>query len=312
MSDVLLSVAASMGVAGTFLALSAARRQFDAAAVRARLGASSSAALPARERRPLLDGLARALEETRAGARLAAYGARVHPSLPFSDLLALAVAGVIGGGLSGWLLFGGGPLAVLSAIGGPVAVDRVMVRIGGRRALRLEQQLPDALALAASALRAGHSLVRALRVVADETRGPLGDEVRRTIREIDLGRSLDHALAQLDARAGSKDVELWVTAMLVHRQTGGNLASIVDALGDRIRERARLRSEIRALTAQGRLSGIVVAAAPLAFFLLLSVTSREQMAILYSTPLGLLLLAAGLTMEAAGFLWIRFILRIKL
>ncbi len=148
--------------------------------------------------------------------------------------------------------------------------------------------------------------------MAAQTGAPLGHELAETVRAIDLGVPIERALDELTQRSGSRDVELWVTAMQVHRATGGNLTSIVTSLAAQIKERAEMRAEIRALTAQGRLSGMVVAAAPIAFFLLLSVTAKEQMAVLYSTPTGLMLLAAGIALEAAGFLWIRWILRIKI
>ena len=132
------------------------------------------------------------------------------------------------------------------------------------------------------------------------------------LAEVDFGRPLEESLERFSARVPSRDVDMWVTAMLVHRQTGGNLAGVMEASAQRVSQRLQLRSEIRAMTAQGRLSGLVVAVAPLVFFFLLSIGSREQMEFLFTSALGLTILVAGLTMNVVGMLWIRHALRIRL
>ncbi|HYN99143.1 MAG TPA: type II secretion system F family protein, partial [Actinomycetota bacterium] len=128
---------------------------------------------------------------------------------------------------------------------------------------------------------------------------------------VGLGRPMEEALERLSARIPSRDVDMWVTAMLVHRQTGGNLAGVMETSAKRVSERLQLRSEIKAMTAQGRLSGLVVAVAPLAFFFLLSIGSKEQMDFLFSSAFGLTILIAGLVMNVVGMLWIRHALRIR-
>lgn len=263
------------------------------------------------ERRSLLEPLVTRFSGTKGGGRFFSYVAENHPSTSASDALALALCGIIGGGLAGWLLLGAGPLVILAAAIGPLVVDRILLQLGGRRTAKLEAQLPEAFALQASALRAGHSTTRSLRLLAEELKAPLNEEMARTVKELDVGHPLETALSSLVTRTGSRDLQLWVTAMLVHRQTGGNLSAILDSLARRIRERAQMRGEVRALTAQARMSGLVVALAPLGFFLLLSATSRDQMQVLYSTPAGLVVLATGLAMQLAGFLWIRKILAVR-
>jgi tight adherence protein B len=310
-TDILVAIGAGLAVSSGLVLMVSSRRRYGATVVLARLGTSTKPPHSRRERKVLLEGLAARAAATRLGARLHSHAVRAHPQIPFSDFIALGLCGVIAGTLAGLVVFGGGPLVIASAVAGPVAMDRLLVRFSGRRAGKVEHQLPDALLLQASALRAGHSTTRSLGEIARELPGPLGVEIAQTVREVGLGRSLDHALDQLAARVGSRDIQLWVTAMLVHRQTGGNLAAIVESISARIRERAHMRAELRTLTAQGRLSGIVVGVAPLAFFLLLSMTSRQQMRFLYSTSVGLLLLGMGLALQIAGFLWIRWILRIK-
>lgn len=262
-------------------------------------------------RRALLESSAARFSRTRPGARLAAYAQKAHPAVPFSDVFAITLGSLIFGAFLGMALFPVGPLPALSALAGPVLADRILLHINGRRIARIEKDLPECLALQAAALRAGNSLIGSLRILAAEHKPPLSEEVALAVGEIDLGRSPETALQQLAARTGSPDVDLWVTAMLVHRTTGGSLTLVVEGLAERVRERLQLRGEIRALTAQGRMSGIVVAAAPLGFLVLMSITSRRQMQTLYETRTGWLLLTLGLAMEAAGFLWIRLILKVR-
>lgn len=307
MIDVLIASTAGLWILAVGKALLSARARRVGTKAVARLGVTLSNDKPKGEKTPLLAGLAGHFE----GTRFSRYAAERHPSMLLSDYMAVLLIGAIGGGIVGALVFGWGPPALLAIAGGPVVADRVALQLASRRSLKLEQQLPEALALQAAALRAGRSTLGSLRSVASDVKGKLKEELERTLRQVDLGRSLDGGLESLVRRSGSRDVEIWVTAMLVHRQTGGNLATVVDSLSERVRERSHMRAELRALTAQGRLSGIVIAVAPIAFFLVLSISAREQMRILYSTPVGLTLLLVGLSMEALGFLWIRHILRIK-
>lgn len=308
MMDLLIAAGAGLCVAMAMRTLRVVRVRGIRSKALTRLGvAVSKNDEPKAERSPLLAGLAGRLE----GTRLHKMASDRHPSLLFSDYLALLLIGAVGGGIAASILFGGGMTTLIAACLGAPAADRIALQLASRRSQKLEQQLPEALALQAAALRAGRSTLGSLRSVASDVSGKLKEEVERVIRQVDLGGSLDQALEGFVRRARSKDVEIWVTAMLVHKQTGGNLATVIDSLSQRVRERAHMRAELRALTAQGRLSGIVIAIAPIAFFLVLSVTAREQMRIIYSTSLGLTLLIIGLSMEALGFLWIRRILRVK-
>lgn len=308
MTDLLVAAGAGICVAMLVRALRMVKARGSRSKVLTRLGVAVSNDDEAKqERSPLLAGIAARLE----GTRLHRMASERHPALLFSDYLALLLIGAIGGGIAGSILFGSAMTTVIAACLGPPAADRIALQMASRRSQKLEQQLPEALALQAAALRAGRSTLGSLRSVGSDVSGKLKEEIERVIRQVDLGGSLDQALEGLVRRSRSKDVEIWVTAMLVHRQTGGNLATVIDSLSERVRERAHMRAELRALTAQGRLSGIVIAIAPIAFFLVLSVTAREQMRVIYSTSLGLTLLIIGLSMEALGFLWIRRILRVK-
>ncbi|HVE75782.1 MAG TPA: type II secretion system F family protein [Actinomycetota bacterium] len=309
MTDFLIALGAGLGIYFLLRAPGRFKRRFEADAAMRRV--TPVIRQGAKERSPWLTGLAAQVEKTRYGRMLAGYAAKAHPHVAFSDVLAIFLSCVLSGLVVGGLLFGGGPLTMLMMAGAPIIADRTALKVAGRRTTRLEQQLPEALHLQASALKAGHTTSRSLRVIASEVRAPLGEEVDRTVREMDLGTSLETALQNLSRRTGSRDIDLWVTALLVHRTTGGNLPMILSGLASRVRDRTHVRAEIRALTAQGRMSGLVVALAPVAFFIILSITSKDQMRVLYTTPLGLFFLVLGVAMEVVGYLWIRMILKIR-
>jgi tight adherence protein B len=260
---------------------------------------------------PLLEGLAAKVAASPRGSVLQRRTEAYHPGVPFSDVLAIGLASSLGGGMFGLLMFDGMPMALGAALVTPYAVNRFFRKLHGNRAARIEKQLPETLSLQANVLRAGQSLSRSLRILAEETKAPIKEELERMLAEVDFGRPLEESLERFSARVRSKDVDMWVTAMLVHRQTGGNLAGVMEASAQRVSQRLQLRSEIKAMTAQGRLSGLVVAVAPLAFFFLLSIGSREQMEFLFSSALGLVILITGLTMNVVGMLWIRHALRIQ-
>lgn len=262
-------------------------------------------------KRSLFAGRAERISSTGWGAKLAGRAAIDHPGYLFSDVLAIGIASIIGGGLGGALLFGALPAILGLGVLAPLLVNRFFIHLHGNRAARIEKQLPAALALQASALRAGQSVSRSLRIVASGSKAPLSEELARMLNHVDLGVPLEEALEQLAVRTPSGDLDLWINSMLIHRQTGGNLANVIDAMAGRVTQRIRLRGEIKALTAQGRLSGLVVAGAPLGFFALMSVGSREQMEVLYTTPVGWILLISGLTLNGLGLLWIKVVLRIK-
>ena len=280
-----------------------AGRTFD------RLGLDKSKVV--KERSSILARPVERLAGMAIGMRLINYAKEVHPQVAPSDVIAWAMCGLLGGTMVGVVLFPASPLVAITAIGGPVILDRVGRAQGSRTLRRLEESLPEALHIQASALRAGHSTTRSLAIVSAELDGPLGRALQILVQGIEMGEPLDVVLMAMSRRLMSRDVELWVTAMLVHRVTGGNLTVVLDSLAERLRQRQQLKAEVRALTAQARMSGVVVAAAPAAFFILLSITSREQMSVLFTTPVGMILLMTGLAMQGLGFLWIRRILKVK-
>jgi len=190
-----------------------------------------------------------------------------------------------------------------------------------RKSSRLNQfnkQLPDTVTLIANALRAGSSFLQAIELVVRESRPPISTEFGRVIREVNLGLPFDLALENMVKRVKSEDFELMATAIAIQHQVGGNLAEILDSIAFTIRERIRIKGEIRTLTAQQRLSGYVVGALPffLAFFIFLAAPKFfdpmfAQPPAVIGIPLGVILLGVAVMSMGAGFFFIRKIVDIE-
>jgi len=180
------------------------------------------------------------------------------------------------------------------------------------------KQLPDTITLVANALRAGSSFLQAIELVVRETRPPISIEFARVIREVNLGLPFEQALENMVRRVRSDDLELMATAISIQHQVGGNLAEILDSIAYTIRERIRIKGEIRTLTAQQRLSGYVVAGLPigLAGFLFVATPGFmdpmfDSRASLIGLPAGVIVLAIGGIMMFVGFMLIRKIVDIE-
>lgn len=180
-----------------------------------------------------------------------------------------------------------------------------------RRLDRLDRQLPEFLTLVSNALKAGFGLMQGLDNAADQLDPPISVELRRTLRDIAVGASVEDALTALNDRVGSKDLDIVVTAILVQRTAGGNLSEVLDTTAHTIRERDRIKGEIKTLTAQQMLTGYVLGVLPVAMAALLSLISRDYIEPLFTTALGNALIAAAVVMDIIGFLVIRKILAIE-
>ena len=181
----------------------------------------------------------------------------------------------------------------------------------GRRLNKFNSQIGDALVIISNALRSGFSFLQAMDMVRKELPNPIAKEFGRTFQEMNLGTHTEDALENLNARVGSDDMELVITAVLIQRQVGGNLAEILDNIAGTIRERIRIKGEIRTLTAQGKISGIVIGVLPVILAAVLAVMSPDYLKTLVTHPLGIGMLTAALVLELIGILLIRKIIDIK-
>ena len=201
--------------------------------------------------------------------------------------------------------------AILIGAAGAAIPWIYLLRRRARRFAAFEQDLPEALDLIVSALRAGHGLGSAIGTVANEARGPVGREFRQCFEEMNFGLELRTALTNMVARVPIQDVKIIVTAILVQKESGGNLAEVLDNVAGIIRERFRLKREIRTRTAQGRLTGWILTVLPVLLGILLYMTSPEHISILWKHPLGLKMLYGAVGMTLIGALVIRKIVKVR-
>jgi tight adherence protein B len=180
-----------------------------------------------------------------------------------------------------------------------------------RRLKKFAAQLPEALELIARALRAGHSLAAGFSLVAQEMSDPIGGEFSRTFEEQNLGKALDEALNDLTKRIPNLDLKFFATAIILQRQTGGDLAEILDKIGYLVRERFKIWGQVQALTGEGRLSGIVLLALPPVLFIVVYRMNPDYLMLLFTDPLGKKMLVGGILSQLLGALLIRKIVNIR-
>ena len=181
-----------------------------------------------------------------------------------------------------------------------------------RRLYAFESELPEAIDLLGRAIRAGHPLSSGMKMVADETGEPISGEFRRTFEENRFGVPFEDAIQEMSDRVDIVDVRILVTAILIQREVGGNLAEVLDNLASVIRARFTIRRQLRVYTAQGRMSGYVLAALPIVVGTLIYLLNPEYGKLMFTHPLGRVLLGGAVVMQVIGFLWIRKIINIDI
>ena len=201
-----------------------------------------------------------------------------------------------------------------AATGGAVAIGIPWWRVCVRRRRRLElieQQLPAALDLICRALRAGHALPPAIEMVADEMAPPLSHEFRIVFDEVNHGIAMSDALKSLSYRVPTADIGYFVVAVLIQRETGGNLTLILQNIAAIVRQRLRLFGQIKVLSAEGRLSAWILGLLPFGLAAVINLLNPGFMTLLWVDPAGQQMLKVLLVLMAAGVFWIRRIIRIK-
>jgi tight adherence protein B len=203
---------------------------------------------------------------------------------------------------------------ILAPINALVLFGMPWLWLWNKRRVRLKkfaQQLPDALELVARALRAGHSLAAGMHVVAEEMPTPIAEEFGRVFEEQNLGIPIEDAMKSMCDRVPNLDLRFFVTSVGIQRQTGGDLAEILDKIGYVIRERYRILGQVQALTGEGRLSGVVLIALPFALFAFLLNTKPDYVEALWTTDLGKKMSIFAIIAQILGALVIRKIVNIK-
>ncbi len=225
------------------------------------------------------------------------------------------IMGVIGSGallgLLLWLRFG----IVIMVLAGPIATyflsGVVLKYMQARRSHAFDRQLGDTIILLSNALKAGYSFAQSIATVSKTATPPIADEFSRATREMALGISVDDALNHMVKRNQSEDFDLMVTAVQIHRIVGGNLAEILDTIATTIRERVRIKGEIRTLTAQARASGWIIMILPVALAGILTVISPDYFTPMFKETLGRIMLIMGGFSMLIGFSIIQKIVNIE-
>ena len=221
----------------------------------------------------------------------------------------LVLAVVLGGGVYLW----NGPLLVIPFVLLGFYLPKIWVaRRKASRTKALHGQLVDALSILANNLRVGYGITQALESAAKELRDPMAAELSRIVRDVNLGVDSDAAFIAFMERAGSYDVELMVSAILIQRQTGGNLSEILDNVAHTIRERVRVKGEIRTLTADARISAVFLSAIPLGMIVLLQLINPGYIGGMWDHPIGRLMLIGGAGMLIVGWIILRRMSDIKM
>jgi tight adherence protein B len=257
-----------------------------------------------------LPGLERLVSKTLAGAWLTRLieqsGTRTTPSAVV--VMMLAIAAVVA------FLATFTHLPYAAVVGGAVGALLPFLWLRHRRSSRLkkfEEQFPEALDLLSRAIRAGHAFQTALGMIGDDLSPPVGPEFKKTFDEQNFGLPLRDVLNQLSERVPILDVRFFATAVLIQRDTGGNLAEILDNLAHVVRERFKIRRQVRVHTAHGRFTGYVLLALPAALAIALSFINPEHMQVLFREHMGQMMLVTAMVMQVVGFLWIRHVIKIE-
>jgi tight adherence protein B len=287
-------------------------------ALRRRLGRGRTAGLPAAslvkepERRSAVASFDKALErwDGAFGSVRAMIGQSGLQVTVGAVLLSSIFLGAVAGGLLMWRTRS----ALLSVAGGICAAALPMLylrRAAVKRLAVFEEQFPESIELLARALRAGHALTTGLQMVADEAPNPVGGEFRTLFEQQNYGMSLPDALRAFAARVPVLDARFFVTAVLTQRETGGNLSEVLDNLASVIRERFRVKRQVRVMSAHGRITGWVLGALPPALAGILLLVSPTHIRLLVDDPLGLDLMLGAIGLQVIGVLCIRRIVDVE-
>jgi tight adherence protein B len=314
LSPYVLPVAAGLAVLLLFLGLRRAERSRDDL-IEQRLGQygwiEDEEAAMRGERRSAMDGLEAVVSGRGFAASLRTELARANLRLRVAEFMMLTLASIAGCFLLGFLVFDS---LFVGLVFGVVGFFLPRLYVGVRRRRRLyafNDQLGDTISLLANSIRSGFSIVQSMETAAQQLPEPISAEFMRVTQEIGLGIHYEEALVNMLRRVPSEDLELMVIAINIQGRVGGNLAEILDTIGHTIRERVRIKGEIRVLTAQQMISGYILVGLPVILGMALFLLNREYIARMFSDPCGWIMLGIAALMLVSGFLIVRKIVDIE-
>lgn len=238
--------------------------------------------------------------------RLDSAGLRKQPG----DYLLFAGAAAFVAAVIGFLLGGLVP-AFLLLVMTPVGLLLLLQVLVSRRRRKFAEQVPDALQMLAGGLRAGHSLLRAVDAAAEENESPMKEELSRVVNETRIGRDLGESLADVARRTANEDFASITRAIEIHREVGGDLAQVLDNVGETIRDRTQLRGQVKALSAEGRMSALVLMALPIVMFFGLTLFNPLYSKVFLTTFPGFLMIVTAVVLLAAGGFWLSRLIKPK-
>ncbi|WP_336712916.1 type II secretion system F family protein [Arthrobacter sp. USHLN218] len=227
-----------------------------------------------------------------------------------ADYIILVTAGTLVAGAVGTLLRGFG-LGLLFGLVSPFLAHFVLVILISQRRAKFDSQMGDLLQLLSGGLRAGHSILRAIDAAAAEADAPTSEEMRRVITETSLGKDLLESLMDTAQRMESEDFTWIAQAIQINREVGGDLAEVLDQVNGTIRERAEIKGQIKALSAEGKFSAYILMALPIGIVVMLSVVNPGYVGVLFSEPLGWVMIGVSIILMIVGGLWLRKIIDLK-
>ena len=261
---------------------------------------------------PVADGLNKALEGRKSSQGLALQLARADLKITVGEFIIMQVVVALGLGVVGTIGFGTIVLGLLAAVVGWFIPRWFVSFRQGKRLTAFGDQLGDSLNLMVNGLRSGYSVMQAMEAVAREMPPPISTEFARVVQEVQIGLPFEQALGNLLRRIKSDDLDLVVTAINVQREVGGNLAEVLDVISFTIRERVRIKGEVRTLTAQGKYSGYVISLLPIGLALVLFCVNKPYVSRLFTSgACGWAMVICGLLMIGTGFIAIQKIVAIE-
>ncbi len=249
-------------------------------------------------------------ERTRSQLERAGLALKLHEYVALRVLLALVAFVVVlalGNGHALAFLLG----IVAGVIGYMLPAFYVRTRIA-RQMRKFNDQLADMLTMVANSLRAGFGLLQGLDLAAEQSQPPMSTELHHLLRDTRMGASIETALESMGERVGSYDLDVIITAILIQRSVGSNLSEVLEKVAHTIRERARIQGEINTLTAQKKLSGVVIGLMPPAVVVMMLTVNFDYMSVLFTDPFGRFLLAVAIALDIAGILIIKRIVSIDI
>jgi tight adherence protein B len=249
----------------------------------------------------LTDALNRVLARRGVGAYISTQLARANLKFTVGEFIALDIILVMGAGIAAFLWRNDLIVTAIAVVVGFAIPWVYLTLMRGQRLRAFNNQLSDTLNLMVNSIRAGYSILQAMEAVSEEMGPPVSDEFGRVVKEVQLGLTLEQGLDNMLRRITSDDLDMMVTAIKVQREVGGNLAEVLDSISYTIRERVRIKGDIRSLTAYGRGAGQLLTAVPIILSVIIYLITPDFMALLFTDPCGWMMIGFSVAGIILGY-----------